>query len=181
MGTVGQHGGRLGCIILLATSCCCFQTKIPFATRRPNDFLRTGVVGRRLSRPRLGSSSSSSNLAPLNPPPSAAAASPGLPKILNDTDMEVLPLVLNVSSINSNNFSENGVESPPSIPTDLGTSSSTINNDFAATNLARTMMQQQPVYSLGVAKHYFEVLEDRSGKDYRWIKPLAKPVSQVMM
>ena len=36
-------------------------------------------------------------------------------------------------------------------------------------------------YTLGVSKHYFEQMEERSGKDYRWIKPLTKPVSKVMM
>ena len=36
-------------------------------------------------------------------------------------------------------------------------------------------------YTLGISKHYFEEMEDRSGKDYRWIKPLTKPVSHVMM
>ena len=36
-------------------------------------------------------------------------------------------------------------------------------------------------YTLDISKHYFEEMEDRSGKDYRWIKPLTKPVSHVMM
>ena len=40
---------------------------------------------------------------------------------------------------------------------------------------------QQPVYTLGVSKHYFDVMEDRSGKDYRWIKPLQQPFSKVML
>jgi hypothetical protein len=34
---------------------------------------------------------------------------------------------------------------------------------------------------MGITKHYFETMEAQSGKDYRWIKPLAKPVSRVMM
>jgi hypothetical protein len=37
------------------------------------------------------------------------------------------------------------------------------------------------MYTLGISKHYFEQMEERSGKDYRWIKPLSKPVSKVMM
>jgi hypothetical protein len=36
-------------------------------------------------------------------------------------------------------------------------------------------------FTLDVSKHYFDEMEDRSGKDYRWIKPLTKPVSHVMM
>jgi hypothetical protein len=36
-------------------------------------------------------------------------------------------------------------------------------------------------FKMDVSKHYFEEMEDRSGKDYRWIKPLTKPVSYVMM
>jgi hypothetical protein len=36
-------------------------------------------------------------------------------------------------------------------------------------------------YPMGITKHYFETMEAQSGKDYRWIKPLAKPVSRVMM
>ena len=36
-------------------------------------------------------------------------------------------------------------------------------------------------YTLDISKHYFEEMEDRSGKDYRWIKPLTKPVSHVML
>lgn len=35
-------------------------------------------------------------------------------------------------------------------------------------------------FTLDVSKHYFDEMEDRSGKDYRWIKPLTKPVSHVM-
>lgn len=53
---------------------------------------------------------------------------------------------------------------------------------YAATNArARTMQQQQPLYTLGVSKHYFDVMEDQSGKDYRWIKPLQQPFSKVML
>jgi len=40
---------------------------------------------------------------------------------------------------------------------------------------------QQPVYTLGVSDHFFDVMEDRSGKDYRWIKPLQQPLSKVML
>ena len=36
-------------------------------------------------------------------------------------------------------------------------------------------------YKFDISKHYFEEMEGRSGKDYRWIKPLTKPVSHVMM
>jgi hypothetical protein len=36
-------------------------------------------------------------------------------------------------------------------------------------------------YHLGISKHYFEFMEEQSGKDYRWIKPLTQPVSQLML
>jgi hypothetical protein len=36
-------------------------------------------------------------------------------------------------------------------------------------------------YPLGITKHYFEIMEEESGKDYSWIKPLTQPVSQAML
>ena len=41
--------------------------------------------------------------------------------------------------------------------------------------------QKEIRYKFDVSKHYFEEMETRSGKDYRWIKPLKKPVSHAMM
>eukprot|EP00537_Pseudo-nitzschia_pungens_P013880 CAMPEP_0172395748 /NCGR_PEP_ID=MMETSP1061-20121228/21606_1 /TAXON_ID=37318 /ORGANISM="Pseudo-nitzschia pungens, Strain cf. pungens" /LENGTH=577 /DNA_ID=CAMNT_0013127441 /DNA_START=411 /DNA_END=2141 /DNA_ORIENTATION=- len=46
---------------------------------------------------------------------------------------------------------------------------------------ANYIEKQSISYQFKVARHYFEEMEDRSGKDYRWIKPLAKPVSHVMI
>lgn len=56
------------------------------------------------------------------------------------------------------------------------TTSSTTNGLFYKEELTRN-----DPYPLGISKHYFEEMEERSGKDYRWIKPLTQPVSQLML
>ncbi len=48
-------------------------------------------------------------------------------------------------------------------------------------NLANGDSLGRNYYPMGITKHYFETMEEQSGKDYRWIKPLKKPVSQLMM
>ena len=51
-------------------------------------------------------------------------------------------------------------------------------NDNSSNNYVE---DKTSTYTLGISRHYFEQMEERSGKDYRWIKPLSKPVSKVMM
>jgi transposase len=50
-----------------------------------------------------------------------------------------------------------------------------------STSVANGDSHDRNYYPMGITKHYFETMEERSGKDYRWIKPLSQPVSQLMM
>lgn len=74
------------------------------------------------------------------------------------------PAAVNLSSSNSTDYDSVGSG---------GMSSST--------SLANGDSHDRNYYPMGITEHYFEKMEERSGKDYRWIKPLAKPVSRVMM
>mmetsp|Transcript_6455 Transcript_6455/g.7440 ORF Transcript_6455/g.7440 Transcript_6455/m.7440 type:complete len:650 (-) Transcript_6455:2756-4705(-) len=51
-------------------------------------------------------------------------------------------------------------------------------NDNSSNNYVE---DKTSTYTLGISRHYFEQMEERSGKDYRWIKPLTKPFSKVMI
>eukprot|EP00529_Nitzschia_sp_RCC80_P014708 CAMPEP_0113460486 /NCGR_PEP_ID=MMETSP0014_2-20120614/11014_1 /TAXON_ID=2857 /ORGANISM="Nitzschia sp." /LENGTH=730 /DNA_ID=CAMNT_0000352145 /DNA_START=412 /DNA_END=2604 /DNA_ORIENTATION=- /assembly_acc=CAM_ASM_000159 len=62
-----------------------------------------------------------------------------------------------------------------------GDPESTTATTTAAAPPPTSPVPQQPVYTLGVSDHFFDVMEDRSGKDYRWIKPLQQPLSKVML
>merc|ERR1719464_601810 len=55
-------------------------------------------------------------------------------------------------------------------------SNSNASNDF--TNISingnsknNYVQDKTNTYTLGIPRHYFEQMEERSGKDYRWIKP----------
>eukprot|EP00532_Pseudo-nitzschia_australis_P013305 CAMPEP_0168208348 /NCGR_PEP_ID=MMETSP0140_2-20121125/2018_1 /TAXON_ID=44445 /ORGANISM="Pseudo-nitzschia australis, Strain 10249 10 AB" /LENGTH=586 /DNA_ID=CAMNT_0008134735 /DNA_START=572 /DNA_END=2332 /DNA_ORIENTATION=- len=54
-------------------------------------------------------------------------------------------------------------------------------NNMQINGEANYIEKQSISYQFQVARHYYEEMEGRSGKDYRWIKPLAKPVSHVMI
>lgn len=143
---MGQHGRTLGCVILLATSCCtCFQSRFPLASRRFGSY---STLAAPWSSPQGQTSVRQTqvfNVIPLTPVTPA-------PSAMNNNETIVHPTSSSMKTVSSTN----GV-------------------------FYRTQLTQNDPYPLGISKHYFEFLEEQSGKDYGWIKPLKKPVSQLML
>jgi hypothetical protein len=146
MGFEGQYGRSLGCVVLLAASCTCFQARFPVASRRFGSY--------------------STLTAPWSSPQGATS-------IRQSQAFNVIPLTPASSAA--------GTMSNETIHTTASTSmktSSSANGIF----YKRELTMNDP-YPLGISKHYFEFLEEQSGKDYRWIKPLKKTpgISQLML
>lgn len=150
MGVEGKHGSRLGCIVLLLSSCLSFHTnihRIP-ATRSSSRRQRSLIS----FSPQRAKWADRNYMIPYDPSP--ASNSPGETGKDNDT--------ATASTSNSGN----------DITNNIGINGNTDNN---------YVQDKTNMYTLGISKHYFEQMEERSGKDYRWIKPLSKPVSKVMI
>mmetsp|Transcript_6757 Transcript_6757/g.16597 ORF Transcript_6757/g.16597 Transcript_6757/m.16597 type:complete len:664 (-) Transcript_6757:144-2135(-) len=164
MGLEWKHGCRLGCIALLFVSCLSFQNNLP---RIPsigpgltwpsskNKILKLKKSSAKISRITFR------NLFPSEP----STTSRFFVSISNETSSySNTPSYKNCINANDNKYSLQN-----------GTSSIEIDGN-------KNYIEEQKVsYSLDISKHYFEEMEDRSGKDYRWIKPLTKPVSHVMI
>jgi hypothetical protein len=136
MKLIGRHGCRLGCIVLLATSCESFQSQLPSIVPTAST-----TIHQRLARSSSSSSSSSSKTS------TTISTKYYQPKSLRHV----------ITSSSSNLFGSS----------DRGDSTSTY--------------EKLDGYPLGITRHYFEEMEERSGKDYSWIKPLTQPVSDLMM
>eukprot|EP00536_Pseudo-nitzschia_multiseries_P001112 jgi/Psemu1/317492/estExt_fgenesh1_pm.C_140002 len=161
MGVELKHGCRIGCFVLLLFSkCLSFRPGPRIPLPRPG--LRWRFPSPPLSnleRP-FGSIARNTllSLVPYQPPSSSIFS-------LNMSNETSSNLNDNVGAgVNENNFVEN-----------------TPNNIQINGGEANYIEKQSISYQFKIAKHYFEEMEGRSGKDYRWIKPLAKPVSHVMI
>ena len=162
----GKHGCRLGCIAILFTSCVSFQNELP---RIPisSPGLRWRSHKPPLSKPKRSHASITPrrtfrNLVPYDP--SSTSYFPM--NMSNETSS-------NWSS-DTNNISINGNETNNFVQNKT-------NNIKIEENENNNYIEKKTIsYTLGISKHYYEVMEDRSGKDYRWIKG-KKPVSHVMM
>lgn len=135
MKVIGNQRCMVGCIILLATSCECFQSQLPSVIPTASN-----TIQQRLTRSSSSSASSSSKTS------TTISTKYYQPKSLRQ-----------VITSSSNLFGSN----------DRGDSTSTY--------------EKLDGYPLGITRHYFEEMEERSGKDYSWIKPLTQPVSDLMM
>lgn len=181
-----DHGSRIGCIaLLLISSCACFETKFHrthpasiCTSRTIADLLRpasfssdagSNFRGGRKKRPFFLSLSGSKN--------SSKYRKYGM--IPYDKEMNLDDDILSNGSRQEGNAK---VTSSSNNSDGLGFS-----NDLKGINIngnanANYVQDKSNGYCLGVSKHYFEQMEERSGKDYRWImKPLTKPVSKVMI
>lgn len=161
-----KNGCRLGCIALLFASCLSFQNNLP-RIPMPGPGLRWRL--HRKSSPKLERSHAQSSrrtfryLVPYEPPPSSIFP---INMCTNGTSSELNNDSKN-TSINGNednNFVENKT------------------NNIKITEDTDNFIEKKIIsYTLDISKHYFDEMEGRSGKDYRWIKPLTKPVSHVMI
>jgi hypothetical protein len=134
---LGDHGCRLGCAVILVSSCSCFQFNIHGGHSTPAipiaDVRKSRILTRR--NPTV--------IAPLYP--------------------------------SSRKPSSCSTEFAATTSSESSSGSSSISTGTYSNGESRNC------YPMGVSRHYFEDMEEQSGKDYRWIKPLAKPVSRVMM
>lgn len=168
MGLDRKISCRLGCIALLSVSCSSFQNNI----RRiplPSPGLRWRSM--QSATPKLESSSiipmrrASRNLFPFDSSPSPTVSM----NMSNETSSE--------SDVNGNNMNVNGNESNNFVQN--RTNNIKIEQEDEIDNHIE-IKEKRIKYAMDISKHYFEEMEVRSGKDYRWIKPLTKPVSHAM-
>jgi len=159
-----KYGFRLGCIALLFASCSSFQNDLR-SFRLPSPVLRrrfpknTSPKSDR-SYPQI-SRCTCRNLFPYKPPFISSMAI----SMSNDTSSTFSSEPVNISvNGNENNFL-------------LQNKTNNIKIEESNNYIEKPTV----TYTLDISKHYFDEMEDRSGKDYRWIKPLTKPVSHVMM
>lgn len=177
MGVDRKHGCRLGCISLLVASCASFQPGIP---RIP--FLKPGhqwegretppSTPQRLHHSRASISTTRTQRNLIRHKRSSASNVPVY--MSSETD----DIIGGSGSDGNNSISVNGNESNNFVEEKVNNMEINGNEINGTSNLIET---KSISYRLHVARHYFEEMEDRSGKDYRWIKPLAKPVSYVMI
>lgn len=157
-----NHGCRLGCIALLFTTCLSFQNNLP-RIRFPSPGLRwrfpesTSRVSERWRS--KSSRRTHHNLFPFEPTSLSSFAI----NMSNETSDDDDSNSISVNGNEENYFSQN------------------ITNNIRIEENNNYIERRRVSYILDISKHYFDEMEDRSGKDYRWIKPLTKPVSQIMM
>lgn len=164
MGLDWRNGCRLGCTTILFASCSSFQNnlpRIPF----PSPGLRwrvSKITSPKSERPCAKSPRRSvRNLFPLDP--SSTSYFPI--NMSNGTSSDSYHDAININGDENKFFLEN----------------KTNNIKIEENNNNNYIEKKRVSYTLDISKHYFEEMEGRSGKDYRWIKPLTKPVSHVMM
>jgi len=164
MGLEWKHGCRLGCIALLFASCLSFQYELP---RIPlsNPGLRWRFPKSTSPKPeRLCAKLSRRTFRNLFPyDPSSTSNFPIYMSNETSSDTSNDPSDISVNGNENNNFVQNRT------------------NNIKIEENNNYIEKKRVSYTLDISKHYFEELETRSGKDYRWIKPLTKPVSHVMM
>jgi hypothetical protein len=167
----GKHGSRLGCIVLLFASCLSFQTNLPII-----HVTRSGWRSQSSS----SSSSSSSWQSDLLPSSSSSSSSSSSRQIRRTVRNYLVPYDPSSSAYNLSEKMSNGTSSNLNSSNDANNIS--INDNIENGSSSNNFVQDKTsTYTLGISRHYFDEMEERSGKDYRWIKPLTKPVSQVMM
>ena len=164
MGVEGKHGSRLCCIVLLFTSCLSFQTNLPIIP---------------VTRSGWRSQSSSSSWQSERPPPSSSSSSSSPRPIRRSVRNYLVPYDPSSSAYNLSDNMSNGTSSNLYSSNDANNIS--INDSIENSSSNNFVQDKTSTYTLGISRHFFEEMEERSGKDYRWIKPLTKPVSQVMM
>jgi len=164
MGLEWKHGCRLGCIALLFVSCLSFQNNLrriqSFDSRLSWQSSRTSIS--KLERSSKLSRLTFRNLFPFEP----STASSYSVSTSNDT--------LSDSNVPSYNENINGNDNSYFLQNRSNSIKIEENENYIEE-------KRVSYYTLDISKHYFEEMEDRSGKDYRWIKPLTKPVSHVMI
>ena len=173
MGLIRKNGCKLGCIALLSASCSSFQHnlhRIPL----PSSGLRWRSM--QSVSPKLEPSSIISTRRPLrNLFPFDSSQSSTFPiSMSNETSSD--------SNINGNvngNESVNGNVDENNNFVQNRTNNIKIEQEDEIDNHIE-IREKRIKYAMDISKHYFEEMEVRSGKDYRWIKPLTKPVSHAM-
>lgn len=165
-----ENGFRLGCVAVLFASCFSFQ----------NDLHRISIPSSGLqwrlqksipptskrSSSVLSARRSSRNLLPLQ----SFSISNFAISMINQTTQG--------TNDESNNISINGNEN--NIVDENNNFVQNRTNNIKIEENDNYIEKNTPIYKFDVSKHYFDEMEHRSGKDYRWIKPLTKPVSHVM-
>lgn len=168
MGLDAKNGCRLSCIALLSASCLSFQNnlhRIPLPSpglqwRFPES------ASPKLERPSAKQIRRSyRNIHPYEPSPTSNFAFGMTSELSSDSDTDHEDINMNGNVNGNDNFVQNRTNN-------IKIEEEDSNPNHIEQKLIR--------YSLDISKHYFDEMETRSGKDYRWIKPLTKPVSHAM-
>ena len=172
MGLDWKNGCRLSSIALLSVSCLSFQNNLP-RIPLPSPGLRWRFLKSISPKSELSSTKSTGRsfrkLFPFEPSSRSNLAI----NMSNETSSD--------SSIIPDNISVNGNENNNFVQNENRTNNIKIEEEEEIDNHIEIEKKKRIVYSMDISKHYFDEMEGRSGKDYRWIKPLTKPVSHAMM
>lgn len=163
-----KNSCRLSCIALLSTSCYSFHNNLP-RIPSPGPGLRWRFpesVSSKLERPSTEPSRRPfRNLHPFETTNFAFGMATEQSSDADTTDHEDI----SVNGNGNDNFVQNKTNS-------IKIEEEVINEEAVITHIEQKRIR----YTYDVSKHFFDEMETRSGKDYRWIKPLTKPVSHVM-